>query len=249
MQSGEEEQVHRFDFCTTHWSVVASAVAGSQEDVAIESLQAICEQYRPPLLFFLRRWGHPAEDAEDLVQSFLTRFLERGSLRMADRQRGQFRTFLLTSLKHFAANEWHKGQAAKRGGKLVHLELDETIAERISPEVGPAQEGFESPDLVFDRKWAELLMARSATRLQEEWEAAGKAAQFKVLSRFLSSEPTPGSYAELAPSLGCVPESVGVWVLRMRRRFGQLFRQEVAATVSRIDEVDAEFSYLVQLLL
>ena len=162
-------------FATTHWSLVLAA-GGEESPEAARALESLCSAYWYPLYAYVRRQGRSQEDAQDLTQEFFHRFLERHYLRLADRNRGRFRSFLLTSLKHFLINESAKANREKRGGGQQTLPLDEEMAEsRFAAEPSVSQ----PPDALFDRGWAGVLMDRSMDALRAEFEKSGKVSTFE----------------------------------------------------------------------
>jgi RNA polymerase sigma-70 factor (ECF subfamily) len=212
---------------------------------AAEALEELCRTYWYPLYAYVRRKGHTPEDAQDLTQEFFTRFLGRNFVARADRQRGRFRTFLLTSLQNFLAHEWERARAQKRGGGRTPVPWDEQSAE--------ARYQLESPagltaDKVFERRWAFALFQRALARLQQELVADGKGQQFEELKGYLQGEAGEGAYAGVAARLGISPGATAVAVHRLRRRYGQLVREEVAHTVTSPGEVDEEMRYLMALV-
>jgi len=230
-------------FATTHWSVVLAA-ADAASPGAAEALEQLCRAYWYPLYAYVRRKGHTPEDAQDLTQEFFTRFLAKNCLGRADRQRGRFRTFLLTSLQNFLAHEWERARAEKRGGGRTPIPWDEQSAE--------ARYQLESPagltaDKVFEQRWAFALFQRALARLQQEFVTDGKGEQFDELKAFLQGEAEGGAYAGVAARLGMTPGAAAVAVHRLRRRYGQLVREEVAHTVTNPGEVDEEMRYLIAL--
>lgn len=231
-------------FATTHWSAVVAAgeTTSPQSSAALERL---CRTYWYPLYAYVRRNGHGPEDAQDLVQEFFARFLQQHSVRRADRNRGRFRTFLLTSLKHFLINEWIKARREKRGNGQPVLSLDEERAEhRFSAE--PATE--QPPDTLYDRGWAAILLERAMAALGEESERAGKRDLLERLKQFLWGEKSGLSYAAMAEQLGMTEVAVKVTVHRLRQRYGELLRAEVARTVATPAEVNDELRYLVSVI-
>jgi DNA-directed RNA polymerase specialized sigma24 family protein len=170
-----------------------------------------------------------------LTQAFFARFLENNAVSQANRQRGRFRTFLLTSLQNFISNEWRRNSAQKRGGGRALLAWDE-----LSPETyyQPDAASELTPDKVFDQRWALTLFQKALSRLREEFAAAGKGEQFDRLKDFLSAEVGEGAYAEVAARLGMSRNAVAVAVRRMRKRYGQLVRDEIAHTVASPTEVE-----------
>lgn len=231
-------------FATTHWSVVLAAGDRASPD-SREALEKLCQTYWYPLYAFVRRDGHSPEDAKDLTQAFFERFLEKHFLKQVLPERGHFRTFLLTAVTHFLANEWDRVKAAKRGGKVTFIPLDSaTIEERYRIDDSPQ----ESPEHRFDRLWAEDIMDRALALLEEEHRAVDKSAQFEALADFLSRSPEAGEYAALGGRLGLSSHAIAVAVTRLRERYRALIRAEVRQTVNSAAEVEAEMRYLVELI-
>ena len=167
---GQAPQRFAGEFATTHWSVIVLAGGVESED-ADKALEQLCRSYRYPLYAYVRRMGHGPHDAQDLVQEFFARFLERKYLQHADRNRGRFRTFLLSSLKNFLINEWNKANREKRGGGQMVVSLDEEMAEsRFASELATDQ----PPDALYDRGWAGILLERAMAALRKEFELSGK---------------------------------------------------------------------------
>jgi len=221
--------------------MVLAAGADRTSTGAGEALTALCETYWYPLYAFLRSRGHPAEDAEDLTQAFFARLLEKRTLRHADPARGRFRSFLLTSLTHFAANAHDRDAARKRGGGVPAMSLEFENAEgRFQLE--PATD--ETPERVFDRRWALTLLDRVLTRLRTEMIRADKETQFERLKTYLIGDQPQLSYAQSAGALGVSEGAVKVAVHRLRRRFRDLIRDEIAQTVSSPEEVEDELKHL-----
>ncbi len=202
-----------------------------QSDHALEEL---CQTYWFPLYAYVRRRGHAKADAEDLTQSFFARFLEKNYLDGLTAERGRFRAFLLASLKHFLANEWDKSQRQKRGGNALHLSLDwQTADTQFQVAVNAI-----SPDQEFDREWAVALLAKVIGRLELELAAEGREKQFVELKNFLSAGKGDASYADAAKILSMDEGAVRVAVHRLRKRYRQLLRDEIAQTL--IDPVQVE---------
>jgi RNA polymerase sigma-70 factor (ECF subfamily) len=230
-------------FATTHWSVVLAAGHDSTAS-AHDALEKLCRTYWYPLYGFVRRRGHSAEDAQDLTQDFFARFLSKKYFKLANPERGRFRAFLLTSLKHFLIYEWEKNRAARRGGGQAIISWDEQEAETLY-EHEPASQS--SPEKFFDRRWALSLFERALDQLKQEFVAAGRSGQFERLKEFLSNESTDGAYAVAGAELNMAAKTVAVAVHRLRSRYGELVRAEVAHTVSSPPEVEEELRYLVSL--
>jgi RNA polymerase sigma-70 factor (ECF subfamily) len=238
------EQSGGGDFTTTHWSVVLKA-GGTESPEATEALEALCRSYWYPLYAYVRRKGNSPHDAQDLTQEFFARLLERRYLRLADRTQGRFRTFLLSSLKNFLINDWKKGNREKRGGGQKVLSLDEETAEsRFAAEPATAQ----PPDSLYDRGWAAILLDRTLAALRAEFEQSGKLDLFERLKVFVWGEKNALSYAAMATQLGMTEGAVKVAVHRLRQRYGELLRAEVAQTVSTPAEVKEELRYLVSVI-
>jgi RNA polymerase sigma factor (sigma-70 family) len=231
-------------FATTHWSVVQAAVAGSspQAEAALESL---CRAYWPAIYAHIRRLGHGPEEARDLTQGFFCRLLEKNWLEEADRERGRFRTFLLAAAKHYLANEWRRGRAQKRGGGRTLISLEALAAEEDHAwEPAAAQ----SPDQLFDYRWALAILEQAAARLEEECRLSGKAPQFAVLKSFLGGGAEVGTYAGAAAQLGTTEAAAKMAASRLRRRFRTLLRTVVADTVGSQGEIEEELRHLLAAL-
>jgi RNA polymerase sigma-70 factor (ECF subfamily) len=227
-------------FATTRWSVVLLA---GHEDApgAAAALAQLCTAYWYPLYAFVRRSGQGPEDARDLTQEFFARLLEKQWLAAADPERGRFRSFLVAALKHFLANEWNRSQRLKRGGGHEFVALDAVSAEeRYALE--PAD--LASPERLYDRRWALTLLARAQERLREEMTAAGHGERFAALEPTLAGERTALPYEELATRFGLTETAVKSMVLRLRRRFREVLHDEVAQTLGRGHEVEAELEHL-----
>lgn len=227
-------------FATTRWSLVLAAGADGSS-AAHEALGALCETYWYPLYAFLRSRGSSVEDAQDLTQAFFARVLEKRVLLQADPARGRFRSFLLTSLKNFAANERDRDIAKKRGGGVPVVSLEFERAEgRFQME--PANN--ETPERMFDRRWALALLDRVLSRLKAETVPGGREAQFDRLKTYLTGDQPQLSYAQTAGDLGMSEGAVKVAVHRLRRHFRDVLRDEVAQTVSSPEEVEDELRHL-----
>jgi RNA polymerase sigma-70 factor (ECF subfamily) len=220
--------------------------AGEQySNEAASALEKLCSTYWLPLYAYVRRSGHSAEDAEDLTQAFFANFLQKNAVGRARRERGRFRSFLLTSLQNFLAHEWEKARAAKRGGGIRPLAWDELSAEsQYQSEIALDL----APDKAFERRWALTLFQQALTRLRTEYEAAGKPDTFNELKGFLSEAADAGGYAGAAARLNMTPSAVAVAVHRLRQRYAELVREEIAHTVANPAEVQDELKYLIELV-
>jgi RNA polymerase sigma-70 factor (ECF subfamily) len=232
----------RDGFATTRWTVVLAAGRKStpQADLALDEL---CRTYWYPLYAYVRRHGHSHEDAEDLVQAFFARFLEKNYLEGLSAERGKFRAFLLAALKHFLANEWDRAHRQKRGGGATILSLDwQDAAARYA--MDPADPL--SPDKLYDRAWAVALLERVIGRLQGENQAENKTKLFEHLRPFLMVGESAIPYAEAAARCGLTDGAVRVAVHRLRRRYRELLRDEITHTLSDPALVDEELRGLFQ---
>lgn len=207
---------------------------------AAVALEELCRTYWFPLYAYVRRRGQTREDAEDLTQAFFARLLEKGFLESADAERGSFRAFLLAALKRFLANEWDRSRTLKRGGGATPLPLDPQQADTQFL----AASNELPPDRAFDREWAVALLERVVIRLRVECVAEGRAAQFDRLKVFLTSVKSTSSHADAAAALGMEEGAVRVAVHRLRKRYRQLLRDEVAQTLAEGADVDAEMAAL-----
>jgi RNA polymerase sigma factor (sigma-70 family) len=226
-------------FETTRWSVVLDA-RSSSGDASSEALQWLCQTYWFPLYTYVRRWGHTPEDAQDLTQEFFTRLLEKRYLEQVNPDRGRFRSFLLASMKHFLSNERDRVNAAKRGGGRAPLPLELETAEGLYRREPP--DHF-TPDKAFERQWARTILDRTMGTLRAEHEAAGRAAWFDRMKDVLTGDAT-SAYATIAKELGMTEGALKVAVHRLRRRYGELLREEIGTTLADPADVDDEIRYL-----
>jgi RNA polymerase sigma factor (sigma-70 family) len=231
-------------FVTTRWTVVLTA-GRNDTPRAQEALSRLCETYWYPLYAYARRRGHSPEDAQDLTQEFFARLLEHNWVGDADRAKGRFRTFLLTAMSRFLANEWNRARAQKRGGGAAPLPLDTAVAEsRYCADAGNSM----APDRLYDRQWAMTLLDQALTRLGAEHTQSGKAAEFGFLSRFLTAERGSIPYETVATQLGLSETAARQAVHRLRKRFREVFRDEIAQTVAAPEEVEEEIRHLLSAL-
>lgn len=237
-------------FATTHWSLVLAAgrhrphvrppTQQSQQALAI-----LCETYWYPLYAYIRRRGYSADDAQDLVQEFFVYLLDQGTLETADRERGRFRTFLLTILQRFLAREHERSRAQKRGGNRRLLSIDvESAEDRYRRE--PFHEL--TPERIYERRWALTVLERGLTRLEAEYTQKDKAALFNRLKHLLTGHDDGTSYREIATDLGITEAAVKVAVHRLRRRYRALLREEIAHTVGEPSDVKDELDALLRAL-
>ena len=227
-------------FVTTRWTVVLSAGSKSSPH-SDRALGELCQSYWFPLYAYVRRRGHSKEDAEDLTQAFFARFLEKNYLEGVSAERGKFRAFLLAALKHFLANEWDKSQRQKCGGGAPHLSLDWVSADERFHLDPP---DLASPDKAFDREWALALLERVIVRLRDECAAEGKAQLFEQAKGYLMVGESAIPYADAGRTLGMDEGAVRVAVHRLRKRYRELLRDEIAQTLADPAQVAEELRSL-----
>ncbi|MEO8614981.1 MAG: sigma-70 family RNA polymerase sigma factor [Luteolibacter sp.] len=227
-------------FATTRWTIVlAAGDLGTPQSA--DALEALCQSYWFPLYAYVRRRGHTKEDAEDLTQAFFADLLARRDFVKTDSERGRFRAFLLASLKNFLANEWDKSQRLKRGGSITHFSLDWQSADS---QFQIADATMRSPDEIFDREWAVALLERVIVRLRDEWAAEGKAERFDRMKSFLTVGKGEIPYAQAAEEQGIDEGTLRVTVHRLRKRYRELLRKEVADTLADPAMVEEELAVL-----
>ena len=231
-------------FVTTHWSVVVAAGHGDTTR-AHEALAHLCKTYWYPLYAYARRRGCSPHDAQDLTQEFFARLLEGNWVAKAERQRGRFRSFLLSAMKHFMANEWNKAHMQKRGGGQPILSLNDDAAEHRY-RLEPAEKA--TPESLFERGWALTLLEGVLARLEEEYGRTGKQAWMEAMRPALTTDRGAIDYTEMAEKLGLTETAARVAVHRLRQRYRQLIRAEVTSTVASPEEVEAEMRHLFQAL-
>lgn len=231
-------------FPPTQWTLILAAGVGDSK-AADEALAELCRAYWFPVYAFIRRMGNSADEAQDLTQEFFARFLERRSFINADPARGRFRSFLLTCVKNFLADQSDRRHAEKRGGHAVLLPLKPEDGEnRYSREFTDA----ETPEKSFERAWAQTLIARVTENLKAAFRSEGRAEQFEQLRAYLPGGADPASYSDAARELGASEGALKVAVHRLRRRYREMFRAEIANLVARKDQVDDEVRYLLAIL-
>jgi len=231
-------------FSTTHWSVVLRAGTTDSASAA-PALEQLCRTYWYPLYAFVRRKGHSPHDAQDLTQAFFARLLEKNYVAQADRERGRFRTFLLAALTHFLADEWDKARRLKRGGGREVISFDAASAEeryRLEPidQLDAAK--------LYERRWVTTVFDQVLARLEKEFRDSGKGGLFDQLKGSLLAEEPALSYAAVGAQLSLTESAVKQAVHRMRRRYGELFREEIAQTVAGPGEVEEELKHLFAVL-
>lgn len=228
---------------TTHWSLVAAAHPGDVNQTQVRAaLEELCRSYWYPLYAFVRSKGYTTPDAQDLTQAFFTRILETDGFASADRKKGRFRSYLLGAMKHFLANEWHRNQAQKRGGRVDFIAWD-----ALHPDVRFEPQSVEYPEQAFDREWALATVSGALDNLRQEMISAGKGNRFEMLKGSLTGENAL-PYHDLAIRLGMSEGAVKVAVHRLRHRYRTLLRATLARTVSNEADLDDEMRYLVIVL-
>jgi len=231
-------------FATTHWSVVLAA-GHDTSPAADEALEKLCGAYWYPLYAYTRRRGYSPHDAEDLVQGFLARLVEKEMVRKVQREGGRFRSFLLTCFNHFLNDQQDCARRLKRGGDREIVSLDTELAEgRYCVEPADPVD----PARIFERRWALTVLENVLTRLKAELETEGKGKLFAHLQALVVGEPGAARQAEVGAHLGLSEGAVAVTVHRLRQRYRLLLREEVAQTVQRLEEVDDEMAHLLNVL-
>jgi DNA-directed RNA polymerase specialized sigma24 family protein len=232
------------DFATTHWSIVLRA-GGPDGSDARNALAHLCQRYWYPLYVFVRKKGIDAERAQDVTQDFFARLIEKQVLERAAPSRGRFRVFLLASLQNFLANAWDRSVAQKRGGGRPLLSLDVNMGEAML-HFEPSHDL--TPEKIFDRAWAVRLLELVVARLRGEFETKGRIVEFEALQPFLAGKHADASYDLAATQLAMTPAAVRQAAHRLRKRYRELLRAEVAETVAGEDEIDDEIRGLFQAL-
>lgn len=223
-------------FATTRWTLVCEAASGG-DTAATFALETLFATYWKPLYRYLRRLGNSPTDSEDLVQGFLAHLIEQNGLRLADRSKGRFRAFLLGALKNYVTNQWQREHRLKRGGHATHLSLDWQSAE-TGLGIEPADP--RSPDLLFDRDWALAVLDKVLDDLSRE-ESRG---DFERWKSFLSVSSSQIPYAEIASQFGISEGNARVAVHRLRKRYRQRLREEIARTLNAAEQVEEEMRTL-----
>lgn len=231
-------------FVATHWSVVLAA-GGEPSPEAEAALSELCRAYWPPLYAYVRRKGYDVADAQDLTQEFFARLLARRDLSTVDRRRGKFRSFLLASLEHFLAKEWTRAHRLKRGGGQTFIAWD-----GCNPE---ERYQLEPPDhwtaeRIYERRWALTVLEQAMATLARDYAAAGRQRLFEELRPLISGDDGDGSYPELAGRLEMSAGAVRVAAHRLRQRYGEAVRTEVAKIVQRPEDIEEELRHLVMAL-
>ncbi|HEY2589222.1 MAG TPA: sigma-70 family RNA polymerase sigma factor [Tepidisphaeraceae bacterium] len=243
MSDGTDPPAAPRRFLTTRWSVVLAAgaapMAAAEDPAAQDALAILCKMYWYPLYAYVRSRGHAPDEAQDLTQSFFLRLLEKRTIGLADPDRGRFRSFLLTALKNFLANEWDRSSAQKRGGGHAVLPLDadfDSAERRYGREPADAL----TPERLYDRRWALTLLDTVLAELRDHYAATGRAALFEALKPALTGDPQAPAHAQTAAGLGLTPGAVQVAVHRLRQRYRDLLREHIQQTVESPEQVEDE---------
>jgi RNA polymerase sigma factor (sigma-70 family) len=230
---------------TTHWTMVLACEDETDSSRAREALAGLFQTYWYPLYAYVRRRGHGEQDAEDLVQAFCLHLQEKHAIAKADRQRGKFRTFLLSSLQNFLGHEYERSRAQKRGGgqELIRLDAEEADARyRLEPTYSA------TPETIFEKRWAHALLEQTVSGLRADFVARGKERLFDGLSSFLTSDLRETSYQSAAEQLGLPLSAIKTTVHRLRLEYRSKLREEISRTVSSPEEIDEELLYLRKVL-
>ena len=230
-------------FATTHWSVVLTAQGASP--AADEALEKLCRSYWPPLYGFVRRQGYTPEEAQDLTQGFFALRLERRDLTSVRQEKGRLRSYFLASIKHFLANERRRARAIKRGQRPLLIPLDGVRGEELA-ELNRSESL--SADRIYDRRWAMTVLEQVFARLRQECHTFGNARLFDRLSELLSDEPGRPSQKHIAHEFGMTENAVKQAFHRLRRRYRELLREEIAHTVATSEDIENELRALIAAL-
>lgn len=245
MGDSERWPILKSDFATTRWSRVLAAGRQAPTTEVRQALQRLCQDYWYPLYAYVRRRVPDANEAQDLTQSFFAELLEKNYVGAAQAQRGRFRAFLLTALKHFLSKEWDKARALKRGGGRPMLSLDFTTADSMFRlDIATIL----TPEQVYDRQWAVTLLGQVLERLASEFGTAGKSHLFVALRGFVIGEHAGRTYAQAAEELKMTEAATKQAASRMRQRYRRLLREAIAETVAHPDEIEDELRNLFQIL-
>ncbi len=240
-QSNPADEPGPHHFATTHWSVVVAAGGRRGDATAHEALSQLCENYWYPLYAYARRRVADVADAQDLTQAFFVDLLERNAVAVATPERGRFRAFLLTAFQHFLSKQREKAQALKRGGGRTPLSLDFATADST---IGIEPATHLTPEQIFDQHWALALLRQTLARLESELAQAGKQDQFDELRGFIIGEHGETTYAQAAAKLNMTEAAAKKAASRLRQRYRELLRAEIAQTVAEPADVDDEIRNL-----
>lgn len=230
-------------FASTRWTLVLAAGA-SDSDAARPALEALCHSYWLPLYAFARRLGKSPEDARDLTQGFFERLLEKRWISTADPERGRFRTFLLTAFRRYVAGEDRYAHAARRGGSIEIVPIDREAEARLGGDLAD----WRTPELAYDEAWAAALLESALARLHDEFALHGRGAIFDALREFLTGDPPADGMAAVTTRLGMTEGAARMNLTRLRQRYRQILRSEIAQTVATPQDIDEELRHLYRVL-
>jgi RNA polymerase sigma-70 factor (ECF subfamily) len=239
----ESAQDGRFAFTTTHWSVVLEAQGESP--AAQEALEKLCRVYWRPIYSFVRRQGAGPEEAQDLTQGFFALLLERRDLRTVRKEKGRLRSYLLSAVKHFLADEHRRAMAIKRGKGQRLIPLEELRSEERG---GMEPSDPLTAERIYERRWASTLLDRVLSRLEEKYRSRGNAALFDSFNELLADEPGAPSHADIAAQLGMTENAVSQAFHRFRQSYQSLLREEIAHTVATPGDIENELRYLIAVI-
>ncbi len=228
-------------FATTHWSLIVRAGDLDRSPGGQAALEKLCRIYWYPLYSFVRLSGSAPADAQDLTQGFFLQLLKTNFLEAVTPEKGKFRSFLLASLKHYCSNERDRARAQKRGGGIAPISIDEQDAEgryRLEPI------DHMTPEKLYERRWALTVLDRALARLRKDYTSSGRIKLFDQLKEDLTGERTGLTHAEIGRRLDMTPGAVKVAAHRLRKRFRECLRDEIAETVSELDEIEEEIHHL-----
>ncbi len=229
-------------FATTHWSVVLAAGQGESEP-ARRALETLCRAYWYPIYVYVRRKSYGPEEAEDLTQEFFAQLIAKEHLKLADREKGKFRTFLLAMLDSFLAREWSRAHRQKRGGQFVFVSLDDPGPEERY-KLDPPDNA--TPEKKFEMQWALTVLEQTLLSLEKECAARGKTELFQAAKGVLTGDKEGATFAQVGQRLGLAEGAARVAVHRLRQRYGELLRDEIAHTVGSPSQVEDEMRCLLQ---
>ena len=225
---------------TTQWSQVLAARDGSETE-ARHALEGLCRTYWLPLYAYVRSLGNDEDRAEDLTQGFFTYLLEKDILQSVERSKGRFRSFLLASIKHYIAHDYRSHRALKRGGGIAPLSLDTPSAEDL---LAPRAIEEMTPEQVFEHRWGLTTLERALDRLRSEWEGRDRGEVFTRLEPHLTGREPRVPFQQISEELGMSANATRGAMHRLRQRYGQLIREEIADTLAEVSDVDDEVKYL-----
>jgi RNA polymerase sigma factor (sigma-70 family) len=232
------------DFRTTHWSLIAQAGV-EEEATAEQALSQLCRVYWMPLNALAKRRGYSDEEAKDLTQAFFVKLVTRKDFLRADAERGRFRTYMRTAMTHFMNSDWRDSHRLKRGGGETIVSLEE-MGLGDQPIHQPVSD--DSPERDYDRQWVRALLAQVLERVREECQATGRERSFAVLKNYLVGDRGALPYADAARTLGTTETAVKAAIHRLRLRYGEIFREEVARTILDVEDLDEEIRHLLAVM-